>query len=329
MNRTERFYKIQDLLHQHGCLSFQALQDTLEISRATLTRDLGYMRDRLNVPIIHDKDAGGYRFEKATPGSGPVQYELPGLWFSAQEIHALLTMQRLIANLDTGGLLGPHIQPLMARMNMLLGVADNPAEEVVKRIRLISVGAREFQLNHFQLVGSALLRRKRLMLDYHARSTDQASHREVSPQRLIHYRHNWYLDAWCHSRDALRSFSVDVIQRVELLDQPAIAVEEERLDAVLGAGYGIFSGAEVHWATLRFSPKLARWVAAERWHPDQVGTLLEDGRYELKLPYSEDTELVMDVLRYGAECEVVGPEGLRGRVAEKVRKMARMYSAGL
>lgn len=70
-------------------------------------------------------------------------------------------------------------------------------------------------------------------------------------------------------------------------------------------------------------------MAAERWHPEQVGTLLEDGRYELRLPYAEDTELVMDILRYGAECEVVAPDGLRGRVVEKVREMARMYGASL
>lgn len=324
MNRTERFYKIEDLLRQHGCLSFKQIQAALEVSRATLNRDLTYLRDRFQMPIVHDREAGGYRFAQPETGQ-PVQYELPGLWFSAQEIHALLTMHRLIANLDTGGLLGPHIQPLMARMNLLLGAADNPAEEVVKRIRLLSVGAREFHLDHFQLVGSALLRRKRLMLDYHARSTDQASRREVSPQRLIHYRHNWYLDAWCHTREALRSFAVDAIRRVELLDQPAIDVDEDRLDAVLGAGYGIFSGEAVKWATLCFSPKLARWVAAERWHPEQVGMLLEDGRYELKLPYSEDTELVMDILRYGAECEVVGPEELRGRVEETVQALARMY----
>jgi predicted DNA-binding transcriptional regulator YafY len=324
MNRTERFYKIEDLLRQHGCLSFKQIQAALEVSRATLTRDLTYLRDRFQMPIVHDREAGGYRFAQSDAGK-PVQYELPGLWFSAQEIHALLTMHRLIANLDTGGLLGPHIQPLLSRMNLLLGAADNPAEEVVKRIRLLSVGAREFHLDHFQLVGSALLRRKRLMLDYHARSTDQASRREVSPQRLIHYRHNWYLDAWCHTREALRSFAVDAIHRVELLDRPAIDVEEDRLDAVLGAGYGIFSGEDVNWATLRFSPKLARWVAAERWHPDQIGRLLEDGGYELKLPYSEDTELVMDVLRYGVDCEVVGPDELRRKIEEAVQALARMY----
>src|SRR5574337_1241512 len=328
MKPTERIYKIEDLLNEHGFLSFQAIQHALEVSRATLKRDLAELRDRYHMPIVYDREAGGYRIDRQSKPVGPVQYELPGLWFSAQEIHALLTMHRLIANLDSGGLLGPHIQPLMQRMNRLLGAADNPAEEVVKRIRLVTVGAREFHLDHFQRVGSALLRRKRLMIDYHARSTDVESRREGSPQRLIHYRHNWYLDAWCHTREALRSFSVDAVCWQEKLDRPAIDVEEERLDAVLGSGYGIFSGEEVKWAILRFSPKLARWVSTERWHPEQTGTLLDDGRYELKLPYSEDTELVMDILRYGAECEVVGPEALRGRVAEKVREMAGRYGVG-
>src|SRR5574337_105597 len=319
MKSTERIYKIEDLLNEHGCLSFRAIQAALGVSRATLKRDLAELRDRYHMPIVYAREAGGYRIDRQTQQVGPVQYELPGLWFSAQEIHALLTMHRLIANLDSGGLLGPHIQPLMQRMNRLLGAADNPAEEVVKRIRLVTVGAREFQLDHFQRVGSALLRRKRLMIDYHARSTDADSRREVSPQRLIHYRHNWYLDAWCHSREALRSFSVDAIRRVEVLDRPAIDVEEERLDAVLGSGYGIFSGEEVKWATLRFSPKLARWVATERWHQDQETRELEDGSFELRLPYSEDTELVMDILRYGADCEVIEPLGLRERVDEALK----------
>lgn len=326
MKPTERIYKIEDLLNEHGCLSFQALQDALEVSRATLKRDLAELRDRYHMPIVYDRDAGGYRIDRQTRPIGPVQYELPGLWFSAQEIHALLTMHRLIANLDSGGLLGPHIQPLMARMNRLLGAADNPAEEVVKRIRLITVGAREFQLDHFQRVGSALLRRKRLVIDYHARSTDVDSRRAVSPQRLIHYRHNWYLDAWCHTREALRSFAVDAIRRVEVLDTPAIDVEEHTLDTVLGAGYGIFSGAAVKWAILRFSPKLARWVATERWHPDQQTRELADGRFELRVPYSEDTELVMDILRYGANCEVVGPEALRLRVRSALREALERYA---
>lgn len=318
MNQTERFYKIDQLLNERTVVPFKDLQDSLEVSRATLKRDLAYLRDRLNAPIVFDRDAGGYRFDRLLPQVG-AQYELPGLWFSAEEIHALLTMQHLLANLDTGGLLGPHIQPLLSRLTALIGVADNPAEEVVKRVKIQTIGARTVQLQNFQQVGSALLRRKRLVIDYAARSTNEATRREVSPQRLIHYRDNWYLDAWCHLRDGLRSFSIDAIQRVELQETKAKDVAEETLDAVLGAGYGIFSGKDVKWATLRFTPQRARWIAAEKWHPKQVGRLLDDGSYELKVPYSKDTELLMDILKYGAECAVVAPEELRAKVSSELQ----------
>ncbi|HZX32269.1 MAG TPA: YafY family protein [Rhodocyclaceae bacterium] len=320
MNQTERFYKIDQLLNERPVVSFKDLQDCLEISRATLKRDLAYLRDRLNAPIVFDREAGGYRFDKASPQVGG-QYELPGLWFSAEEIHALLTMQHLLSNLDTGGLLGPHIQPLLARLTALIGVADNPAEEVVKRIRILAVGARQVRLDNFQAVGAALLRRRRLVIDYYARGTNETTHREVSPQRLVHYRDNWYLDAWCHLRNGLRSFSVDAIRRVELLDTHARDVPEESLDAVLGAGYGIFAGQEVKWAVLRFSPERARWVAAEKWHPQQSGRLLDDGAYELRLPYANDPELLMDILKYGADCEVMAPAELRERVRSEVLRM--------
>lgn len=321
MNQIERYYKIDQLLNERRVVSFSAMMVELEISRATLKRDLAYLRDRLNAPIIYDREAGGYRFERDPPPIG-IRYDLPGLWFAAEEIHALLTMQHLLANLDTGGLLGPHIKPLLTRLTALIGVADDPAAEVVKRIRILSSGARHLPLDHFQRVGSALLRRKRLTIQYSARGTGESSERELSPQRLIHYRDNWYLDAWCHLRNELRSFSVDAIRRVELLDAKAKDVSEKLLNDALGSGYGIFSGKDVKWATLKFSPLRSRWVASEKWHPKQIGRLLDDGSYELKLPYSSDPELLMDILKFGADCEVLAPEGLRARVAIEVEKMA-------
>ena len=322
MSQTERYYKIDQLLHDRKVVSFTTLMEELSVSRATLKRDLAYLRDRLNAPIIHDRDAGGYRFDHMTPKVGG-QYELPGLWFSAEEIHALLTMQHLLVNLDTGGMLGPHIKPLLSRLTALLGTADNPAEEIVKRIHIETVGAREFHLDNFQAVGSALLRRKRLLIDYFAKGKAEQSQREVSPQRLVYYRNNWYLDAWCHVRNDLRAFAVDSIERAEILEKRAKDVSEKMLKEVLGAGYGIFSGKDVRWATLLFSPERSRWVASERWHPEQKGRYLEDGRYELTVPYSSDPELLMDILKYGADCLVISPPELKKRVSDEVRRMVK------
>ena len=325
MDRTERFYKIDQMINERRLVPFKDLQDELEISRATLKRDLDYMRNRLNAPIIWDRDLGGYRFDKVSPQIGG-QYELPGLWFNSSEVHALLTMQHLLANVDPGGILTPHIQPLMARLNALLGTAEDAAEEIRKRILIVGQGKRSLKLDHFERVGSALLRRKRMTISYYARGKGETTEREVSPQRLVHYRENWYLDAWCHMRDELRNFSVDSILRAEVLEKKAKDVSRSSMDEILGPGYGIFTGKDVQTARLRFTPERARWVAQEHWHPRQKGTLEADGSFVLELPYADDRELIMDILKFGAEVEVLGPAALKKRVKAEIEKMVSRYA---
>lgn len=326
MSQTERIIRIRKLLDERRAVSRRLLLESLEISPATLKRDLAFLRDAMNIPIVWDRDRGGYRL--APDQTSGVQYELPGLWFSDKEIHALLTMQHLLANLDPGGLLAPHVQPLAARLDKLLGATDHPADEIRRRVLIVGIGKRSMKLAHFENIGAALLRRKRLAIRYYARGRDAETTREISPQRLVHYRENWYLDAWCHLRGALRNFAVDSIRDVELLATPAKDVPGQTLDTVLGPGYGIFAGSELQWAKLRFSAERARWVATEHWHPQQRGTFEADGHYVLEVPYADHRELMMDVLKHGTHCEVLEPEGLRRVVAEEVAEMTEKYLAG-
>lgn len=324
MSQTERLYQIDQLLHDRKVVSFAQLQDALGVSRATLKRDLEYMRSRLNAPIEWSREAGGYRFASAAPAVGPA-YALPGLWFNEREIHALLTMQHLLSNLGADGILQDHIGPLMARLNALLGSANDPADAVRQKVLIASVGRRPLPMAHFQQLGKALLKGRRVRLSYAARSTAEVTEREVSPVRLVHYRENWYLDAWCHLRQELRNFSVDRITAVHVLDVAAKVVSRKRVENALGPGYGIFAQGKLQWATLRFSAYRARWVANEQWHPDQKGQMGTDGRYTLRVPYVDHRELMMDVLRFGADCEVVAPRDLRTRVAKEVLQMGAVY----
>ena len=68
----------------------------------------------------------------------------------------------------------------------------------------------------------------------------------------------------------------------------------------------------------------ARWVADEIWHPDQIGQWVGDA-YELQVPYSDPRELLMDILKYGPDVEVIAPEEFRRLVAERVRETAAHY----
>lgn len=320
MTKSERFGIIERMLLSRRSVSFAELQQRLEVSRATLHRDIKDLRERMNVPILCDRDTGTYRIDTSVE-----RYELPGVWFSAGEIHALLSMQQLLAAFDAGGLLAEHVGPLRQRLLGMLESATDSADDIARRIRILSAAARHYAPQHFQHIAAALMERRRLSIEYVARSKGDASQREISPQRLTHYRDNWYLDAWCHLRDELRSFAVDAIKTVKTMDAAAREIPESELDAALGAGYGIFAGAEVQWATLLFTPDRARWVAAEHWHPEQQGCFLDDGSYQLRLPYSNDPELIMDILKYGPDCEVVGPVGLREKVVGLLKAAVGRY----
>jgi predicted DNA-binding transcriptional regulator YafY len=323
MDRTERFYKIEQLLHDRRVASFDDIQVELEVSRATLKRDFQYLRDRLNAPIVYDREAGGYRFD-APPGNAR-SFALPGLWFNASEIHALLMMQNLLEEVQPG-LLGPQIAPLQTRLKSLLGSQDDAPEEVTRRIRIVHAAKRHADLRYFEVIASALLKRRRLTLRHWNRGRDDETEREVSPQRMVFYRDNWYLDAWCHLREEIRSFGIDAVRHAALLETKAREVPAKRLDEVLGAGYGIFSGNELQWARLRFSPEAARWVATEQWHPRQKASTDAQGRYILELPYSNPTELVMDVLRHGADVEVLAPQALRDAVRDEMATALKAYA---
>jgi len=306
MERYERALALHRLLKwARYPVSTKKMMDELGCSRATLYRDLAFLRDALGAPLDSTGE-GSYRYDEAEGG----RFELPGLWLSSDELHALLATHQLLERTG-GGVLSGALAPLKTRIDALLAEQAGGKRWPVERVRVIASGQRNMDQLGFRIAAGAVLERKQLAFDYRARSTDERSHRKVSPQRLTHYRDNWYLDAWDHERDALRSFAVDRISAAHVLDAIAQDVPESVLDEHLASGYGIFSGTPKAWATIVFSAKAARWVADTHWHSKQEGRFLPDGRYELRVPYSNGKELLMDVLRYGADAEVTAPVALR------------------
>jgi predicted DNA-binding transcriptional regulator YafY len=324
MSQSERHHRIVNMLRQHRVVPKAEFLEKLEISPATLKRDLEYLRNRLHTPVEWSRAEAGYRLAHDQARQRG-DHEVPNLWFSAPEIHALLTMEQLLEGLNAGELLTPHIAPLRDRLTDMLGGADSGASEIRRRVRVVALANRAVEIPHFERIGSALVTRRRLLVDYFSRGTGATRQREVSPLRLIHYRDNWYLDAWCHLRRGLRSFAVDAVVDAAVLKTPAKEIDDAVLDATFNPGYGIFSGKRVQWARLRFTPERARWVAKEQWHPRQQTEWLADGRYLLKVPYADHRELMMDILKHGAHCEVLGPKSLREAVRREVEAMILRY----
>lgn len=178
---------------------------------------------------------------------------------------------------------------------------------------------------HFETVAAAAVRRQQLQIRYYTRSRDERTERIVSPQRLAHYRENWYFVAWCHRVDELRVFAIDAIEEATTLRTAARDVPASEVEQLIGSNFGMWSGKRHNWAQLLFTPLQARWIEAEIWHPEQRARYEPDGSYRLEVPYANTRELVMEILRYGADVKVLGPEELQQEVAARLLAAAQQY----
>lgn len=318
MDRLQRWFKLDRLLKSRRLpVSRVVLEQELEVSKSTVKRIVEDMRN-FGAPIDYDKERNGYFYDPA------VAFELPGVWFTPGEVSALITVHDLLTNAEPG-LLKETLAPLRSKLDKLLKLEHLGGGELPKRVRIIRIGGRG-PGPCFAQIAQALIERKQLQFDYHGRTTGDNHGRKVSPQRLTHYRDNWYLDAWCHERKDLRSFAVERVRNARVTAKPAKDVRGEILHSHFASAYGIFAGQPVGIARLIFSAHRAQWVAEELWHPDQDGMYLADGRYQLDIPYSDSRELVMDILKNGLDVEVISPPTLRDEVRAKLAASLEQYA---
>ncbi|MEJ2384049.1 MAG: transcriptional regulator [Xanthomonadales bacterium] len=321
MSKVERLYHLHNILNQRRTpISRHDLMERLECSQATLYRLIAELRDFLGAPIEQDDETRGFYYDR----SYEQPFDLPGIWISPGELQALLTARQVLGNVQPG-LLEGELKSLQGRITSLLQKKGVEPESGESRIHIQNVAGRAVPARMFQDVLGALVQRMRLRIRYHGRRRDAESERVISPQRLTQHRNSWYLDAWCHEAEGLRSFALERIREQELLDEAAREVPAAELAAHFDRSYGIFSGPPEHVARLRFSPEMARWVSEENWHPDQQGAFEADGSWLLEVPFSGARELIMDIMRYGAEVEVLAPDFLRDAVADEARKTAIIY----
>ncbi len=291
----------------------------LEVSRATLKRDLAKLRDQFNLPVRYDRDRGGYFVEQESRG-----HELPGLWLTPEELTNFSALQALVTQLQPGLLAGKlDGQGLaLASLSKRHGVDASQAHH---RVRVLHSRKRRITPAHLDTLLQAATQRKRVRIVHVHRESRQRVEREVSPQKIVLYRDNWYVPAWCHLRNEFRCFAVDAIEQVHPTASDAVELESSKVDDLLTAAYGIHCGKPKAWATLRFPPLRAHAVGAETWHVRQTTRVLSDGSLELRIPYADDRELIGEILGFGPDVQVVAPQALRSKVQKLLLAAAARY----
>ena len=173
-----------------------------------------------------------------------------------------------------------------------------------------------------QAVQDALARGRLMHLSYWTPARDEVSERDVDPMRLVTVGTSGYLQGWCHSVEAVRTFRLDRIVSAEVLDTPSAPPPEASLGDVAQAGGSWEVGPSDVLVTLDLAPE-TRWVVD--YHPVEAAEENTDGGLRVTLRTPELAWARRLVLRLAGGAVVVSPDALAADVRRTAADALRAY----
>jgi predicted DNA-binding transcriptional regulator YafY len=293
----------------------------LEAHPRTIRRDLVYMRDQLHAPIEFDPRRNGYHYTEPS-------YRLPFLQLTEGELVALFLAEQHLRQYR-GTPYGPNLAHAFAKITAGL---NEPIEvdghRLSKAISFRTSAPPMFDVSIIKTLIAAIVRRRRVVIDYWSASRDAESRREVDPYHLMSCDGQYYLIAYCHMRGGIRQFVPGRIRALTLTETIFIPSDTFQVDAYLADSLAVFRGDDstLHTVRLRFTGAAARFARERLWHPGQTIETTPDGDLLVSFAVSHLREAERLVLSWAPECEALDPPELREQVARALAGALEMHA---
>jgi predicted DNA-binding transcriptional regulator YafY len=318
VSRVPRLLKLVGLLQGGKGHNANSLAAELGVGRRSVFRYLDVLREA-GVPVEFNEARGHY--------SIPETYFLAPTSLSPDE-----ALRALVLCHELGGDL-PYYGP--AR-EAAVKLANSLPEDVRDYLRNVT-GAVKVRLgsgvqNHqeedvYHALVDALAKRRRVHIRYQSLTPDEPLTVSLAPYRLLFSRHSWYVIGHVAEHDDIRTFHLGRIGEINPTDDAYSIPRGFDLDRFLGNAWSLMRepgpDQDVH---LRFSPMVARNVAAVKWHKTQMLDWNEDGSLDFYVRTAGLTEIHWWILGYADQVEVIAPQALRDKVAARARALAEIYA---
>lgn len=318
MIRKERAARLIELLKESpsGLHKRVVIRSLALGSESTFYRVLNTARELYNVKI----GCYGTRY-RITDGVEDDDQTLTFL--NDEELICLVTLQHIVTNMASPAL-GNELKPLCTRLRKIMKQTVKDPDGWADHFKVLDIHYRKMHKGVFVKIAEAITRKRAIRFIYKGIQS-ASSERTVSPLQLIRYKDNWYLDAWCHTSEGLRIFSIDAVSRIRYHNRKYYSPGKEHIRRVYATSFGIFSGEPDSIAVIQFTGIAARYAEREKWHPRQKLKRLKNGAVQLEIPYNMPHELIKEILSWGEEAKVLEPESLRNEVAERLQAAVGRY----
>ncbi len=315
-------YRVHEILKDRSVnypISKAELAQLISCPLRSLERPLKTLKEQYGAPLAFTKkDPSGYYYQDGE------DFDLPGVWFNKEELASLVCIRQIIKDFPQGAASKTLDQFWKRIEKVSFEEGQLPENLWTNKLRVIPIAGREIPDLVFRFVVEALAHGKRCRIHYKALGKP-LSEREISPLQLVRYKDNWYLDSWCHERNEFREFALSRIKQIDILPQKIISKPQKLIDQFFSDAYGIFTGTADKKALIKFTGIAAEEMQQQVWHPKQRIIRADEKELLLEIPFSRDTELLMDVFRWGQLAEILEPNDLRIKAIENLNSALKSY----
>lgn len=315
----ERYYWLHGQAKAMLYPNAKKLSEMFEISQKQAQRDIEFLRERLDAPLVYNADKRGYEYEHP-------DYELPPVWFKEDELLAFCLALRLASTLPDKLLkdsLYHFLEKILSyrSLDTKIGMADFQKKVSVKNIQYYRVNEDIFHRTVIFLIKGIPIR-----ILYYSPFKSETTERTIQPLHLLNYMGNWHLIAYCTLRKDLRDFSLSRIQKIKSVSEAiTLPNSAHSVQEYIGRNFGLLSGGDSIEICLKFAPEISDWVSEQIWHTGQSISADEDNAVWLRFPVADFREIRREILKFGAQIEVVSPESLRQEIKDEISKMHAIY----
>ncbi len=294
------------------------LSEELEVSRRTVLRDIEYLRDQMGAPVEYDSEKKGFFYTNKT-------YSFPSVQITEGELIAIYVAEKVLSQCHGT----PYEEALKNAFQRI--VSSLPDEVTVNlsgidqaySFRMTSKAIQDIEI--FKKIADAAINKKQVKIHYYTLYRDSSGTRIIDPYQMVNLNGDWYLFAFCHQRNEIRTFLISRIKDVEetgniFVKDPAFDLKDQ-----LGFSFGIYTGKEKYTVKLKFDEIAARYIKEKIWHHSQTISEKQDGTVILTLRLNSLVEIKWWILSWGEHVEVVSPAELRRDLAITASRCARRY----
>ncbi|MDD5242656.1 MAG: transcriptional regulator [Syntrophorhabdaceae bacterium] len=273
-------------------VTVQSLMEALEVTERTIHR---YMSTLLvaGFPVEYDRKIGSYVFSEG--------YALKKPALSIEETLAFALAKKLFVGF------GPGMEKNLADIEDKLSIKKaNALKHIVLTAEPLPAGLEQ----HLTAIHQAIINYQRVILVYKAVYADQPTESKVDPYYLFFRDGFWYLRGFYQLEEGMRTFALDRIASLSLLDEHFVPESISPEDELAGA-FGAFVDGEPVEVVLKFDEDARPFIRRKKWHKSQKEKELADGRLEVRFMVNGIAGIRPWIYRWLPYVEIVAPRELR------------------